>query len=218
VGHETDFTIADFVADMRAPTPTAAAELAVPHIDELMERLLQRKTRMLQSMNGRYRFEKQRLDRVQKSYAFRYPHRLYEQKLEQVDKLTEMLVRGASRLTDVKKSHHETIFNRLMRNHPRVALREAESRFGRSQKDMQRAMEQILSKKRTEFRRVISTLSALSPLKIMERGYSLVYSEEGQLIKSIKQVKENEPLQIQLTDGSLLCNVQNIKESENRDE
>ncbi|WP_045517531.1 exodeoxyribonuclease VII large subunit [Neobacillus niacini] len=218
VGHETDFTIADFVADMRAPTPTAAAELAVPHIDELMERILQRKTRMLQSMNSRYRYEKQRLDRVQKSYAFRYPQRLYEQKLEQVDKLTESLVRGASRLTDVKKSKHDTIHKRLMRNHPRLALREAESKFDRSQKDMQRAMEQIFLKKQTEFDKVISTLQALSPLKIMERGYSLVYSEDNVLIKSIKQIKENEPLQIQLTDGSLLCNVQNIKESENRDE
>ena len=218
VGHETDFTIADFVADMRAPTPTGAAELAVPHIEELMERILQRKTRMLQSMNGRYRIEKQRLDRVQKSYAFRYPHRLYEQKLEQVDKLTEMLVRGASRLTEVKKSQHETIYNRLLRNHPREALREAENRLNRSQKDIGRAMEQIILKKSTEFKRIISTLQALSPLKIMERGYSLVYTEENVLIKSIKQVKENDPLQIQLTDGSLLCNVQNIKESENRDE
>lgn len=218
VGHETDFTIADFVADMRAPTPTAAAELAVPHIDELMERILQRKTRMLQSMNGRYRYEKQRLDRVQKSYAFRYPQRLYEQKLEQVDKLTESLIRGTSRLTDIKKSNLVTIHNRLQRNHPSVALRDAESRFDRSHKDIQRAMQQILQKKRTDFKRVISTLQALSPLKIMERGYSLVYSEDKKLIKSIKQVKENEPIQIQLTDGSLLCNVQNIKESENRDE
>jgi exodeoxyribonuclease VII large subunit len=217
VGHETDFTIADFVADMRAPTPTAAAELAVPHIDELMERLLQRKTRMLQSMNSLYRYEKQRLDRVQKSYAFRYPQRLYEQKLEQVDKLTELLVRGASRLSDVKRSQHQTVHNRLMRNHPRVALRDAADRFDRSQKDIGRAMEKILLKKQTEFDRVISTLQALSPLKIMERGYSLVYSNENELIKSIKQVKENEPLQIQLTDGSLLCNVQNIKESENRE-
>lgn len=216
VGHETDFTIADFVADMRAPTPTAAAELAVPHIDELMERLLQRKTRLLQSMNGRYRYEKQRLERVQKSYAFRYPQRLYEQKLEQLDKLTESLVRGASRLTDVKKSQHDVIYKRLMRNHPSVSLREAESRFDRSQKDIQRAMVQIFLKKQTEFEKVISTLQALSPLKIMERGYSLVYTKENVLIKSIKQVKENEQLQIQLTDGSLLCNVQNIKESENR--
>jgi exodeoxyribonuclease VII large subunit len=104
-----------------------------------------------------------------------------------------------------------------MRNHPRVALRDAADRFDRSQKDIGRAMEKILLKKQTEFDRVISTLQALSPLKIMERGYSLVYSNENELIKSIKQVKENEPLQIQLTDGSLLCNVQNIKESENRE-
>ncbi|NYE04963.1 exodeoxyribonuclease VII large subunit [Bacillus niacini] len=217
VGHETDFTIADFVADMRAPTPTAAAELAVPHIDELMERLLQRKTRMLQSMNGRYRYEKQRLERAQKSYAFRYPQRLYEQKLEQVDKLTESLVRGAARLTDLKKSKHETIHNRLIRNHPKVALRDAEVRFERSKKDIQRAMGQIFLKKQTEFERILATLQALSPLKIMERGFSLVYSEDNVLIKSVKQVKENEPLQIQLTDGSLLCNVQTIKESENRE-
>ena len=98
VGHETDFTIADFVADLRAPTPTGAAELAVPHIDELFERVLQRQTRLLRTMKGKFQFEKERLIRVQKSYAFRYPHRLYEQKLEQVDKLTELLVRGTSRL------------------------------------------------------------------------------------------------------------------------
>ncbi|MFL6563271.1 MAG: exodeoxyribonuclease VII large subunit, partial [Bacillus sp. (in: firmicutes)] len=102
VGHETDFTIADFVADLRAPTPTGAAELAVPHIDELLDRVLQRQTRLLRTMKGKFQFEKERLNRVQKSYAFRYPHRLYEQKLEQLDKLTEMLVRGTSRLSLIK--------------------------------------------------------------------------------------------------------------------
>lgn len=217
VGHETDFTIADFVADMRAPTPTGAAEVAVPHIEELMERLLQRKTRLLQAMNGRYRYEKQRLERVNKSYAFRYPQRLYEQKLEQVDKLSELLIRAASRLTELKKSQYENSHKRLIRNHPSFALREAEARFDRSQKDIQRAMMQILIKKQTEFDRLISTLQALSPLKIMERGYSLIYSDNNRIVKSIHQVKENESLQIQLSDGSLFCSVQEIKESEKRD-
>lgn len=217
VGHETDFTIADFVADMRAPTPTGAAELAVPHIEELMERLLQRNTRLLQAMTGKVRFEKQRLDRVQKSYAFRYPQRLYEQKLEQVDKLTESLIRAASRLTVLKKTQFESSHKRLIRNHPSEALRTAETKFDRSQKDLQRAMMQILLKKQKEFDRVISTLQALSPLKIMERGYSLVYSDKNRLVKSIRQVNESESLQIQLSDGSILCKVQEIKESENRD-
>jgi exodeoxyribonuclease VII large subunit len=218
VGHETDFTIADFVADLRAPTPTGAAELAVPHIDELLERVLQRQSRLLRTMKGTFQFEKERLVRVQKSYAFRYPHRLYEQKLEQVDKLTELLVRGASRMSLIKKEQHEILNKRLQRNHPSEILHEAQKRLDLTNKEIKRAMQQVLSKKQTEFERILSTLGALSPLKIMERGYSLAYSEENRLIKSINQVKKDESVQIQLTDGSLFCRVENIKESENRDE
>ncbi|MEH7335493.1 exodeoxyribonuclease VII large subunit [Neobacillus drentensis] len=214
VGHETDFTIADFVADLRAPTPTGAAELAVPHIEELMDRVLQRQTRLLRAMQEKFRFEKERLNRVQKSYAFRYPHRLYEQKLEQVDKLTELLVRGSSRLASIKKGQHDLLHKRLQRNHPSEALAAAQKSFDRTQKDMDRAMHKILSKKQTDFDRLVSTLQALSPLKIMERGYSLAYSAESRLVKSVSQVKVNERVQIQLTDGSLYCKVENIKESE----
>ncbi|MFJ5715596.1 exodeoxyribonuclease VII large subunit [Neobacillus sp. NPDC093127] len=218
VGHETDFTIADFVADLRAPTPTGAAELAVPHIEELMDRILQRQTRLLRAMQEKFRFEKERLNRVQKSYAFRYPHRLYEQKLEQVDKLTERLVRGTSKLSLLKKGQHEILNKRLERNHPSEALLEAKNQFKRRQKDMNRSMLQIFSKKQTEFNHVLSTLQALSPLKIMERGYSLAYTDDYSLVKTVKQVKVNERVQIQLSDGSLYCNVENIKESGKSDE
>ncbi|MFF2448655.1 exodeoxyribonuclease VII large subunit [Neobacillus sp. NPDC058068] len=218
VGHETDFTIADFVADLRAPTPTGAAELAVPHIEELMDRILQRQTRLLRAMQEKFRFDKERLNRVQKSYAFRYPHRLYEQKLEQVDKLTERLVRGTSRLSELKKGQYEIQYKRLQRNHPNEALLEAKNQFKRRQKDMNRSMLQIFSKKQTDFNHVLSTLQALSPLKIMERGYSLAYTEDYNLVKTVKQVKVNERVQIQLSDGSLYCNVENIKESGKSDE
>ncbi|MEH7546338.1 MULTISPECIES: exodeoxyribonuclease VII large subunit [Bacillaceae] len=217
VGHETDFTIADFVADMRAPTPTGAAELAVPHIEELMDRILQRQTRLIRVMSGRFNFEKERLNRVQKSYAFRYPHRLYEQRLEQVDRLTERLVRGTSRLTGVKNDQYEILSKRLQRKHPNEGLQEAKRRFDRTQKDLNRAVSQIYVKKQTEFDRIVSTLQALSPLKIMERGYSLAYTEDNRLVKSVNQVKANEQVQIQLTDGSLFCKVETIKERENSD-
>ena len=80
VGHETDFTIADFVADLRAPTPTGAAELAVPHISEITERLTQRNIRLLRSMKEMLQSSSRRLERSQKSYAFRYPQKLVEQK------------------------------------------------------------------------------------------------------------------------------------------
>jgi len=217
VGHETDFTIADFVADLRAPTPTAAAELAVPHIEELMERVLQRQTRLLRAMKEKFRQEKVRLNRVQKSYAFRYPHRLYEQKLEQLDKLTELLARGVSRLTLLKKGQQESIYKRLQRNHPEELLIGAKNRYSLTQKEINRTMLQILAKKQMDFDLLVSKLQGLSPLKIMERGYSLVYKDDLQLVKSINQVKTDDPLQIQLTDGSLICKVESIKESETRD-
>ncbi len=212
VGHETDFTIADFVADLRAPTPTGAAELAVPHIEELMERVLQRQTRMLRAIKEKFRYENGRLIRVQKSYAFRYPHRLYEQKLEQLDKLTEQLVRGTGRLTIVKRGQHEMLHKRLWRNHPSEALRQGKIKFERTQKDLNRAMLQILTKKQTEFDRIISALRILNPLKIMDRGYSLAYTEDNRLVKSVDQVKASDQIQVQLTDGRLFCIVENIKE------
>ncbi|MBT2656529.1 exodeoxyribonuclease VII large subunit [Bacillus sp. ISL-18] len=217
VGHETDFTIADFVADLRAPTPTGAAELAVPHIEELVDRVLQRQTRLIRVMSAKFKFENERLSRVKKSYAFRYPHRLYEQKLEQVDRLTEGLKRGVSRLSAVKIEQHETLSKRLQRRHPKEGLLEAKKRFERTQKDLNRTVTQIYEKKQTEFDRILSTLQALSPLKIMERGYSLAYTEDNRLVKSVKQVKSNEQVQIQLSDGSLFCNVETIKEREASD-
>lgn len=97
VGHETDFTIADFVADMRAPTPTGAAELAVPHLNEILERLMNRKNRLTRSIQEAVNFERTRLTRMERSYAFRYPHKMYEQKLEQLDKTMDRLGRTSTR-------------------------------------------------------------------------------------------------------------------------
>ncbi|SFA96804.1 MULTISPECIES: exodeoxyribonuclease VII large subunit [unclassified Bacillus (in: firmicutes)] len=214
VGHETDFTIADFVADLRAPTPTAAAELAVPHIDEMAERVLSRQTRLIRAMKEKFNFEFNRLTRLQKSYAFRYPQRLYEQKLEQLDKMTEMLVRGASKLSTLKAEQHVTLMRRLKRNHPKQLLLNADERQKRLQKNLHRNMVQILSNYSKEYNSLNATLHALSPLKIMERGYSLVYNDDNKIIKSVKQVKKSEKITIKVTDGELLCAVKEIKESE----
>ncbi|KKK33241.1 exodeoxyribonuclease VII large subunit [Mesobacillus campisalis] len=214
VGHETDFTIADFVADMRAPTPTAAAELAVPHIDDLMEKVLNRQSRLIRAMKEKVNFEQGRYGRLKKSYAFRFPRRLYEQKLEQVDRLTETLVKGAGKLAETKAESLLHLTRRLERNHPEELLKHSREAHQRQERELKRAMAAILSEKQQEFAGLVSTLEALNPLKIMERGYSLAYTEEGSLIKRPSQVKANDSLTVKLPDGQINCIVKNVEESE----
>lgn len=207
VGHETDFTIADFVADLRAPTPTAAAELAVPHINELFERVLTRQMMMTRAMKEKVNQQRTKLTRMEKSYAFRYPQRLYEQKLEHLDKKTEQLVRSSQKLFSVKLSQLEQNDRRLYRNHPKDKLKRAKEREEKAAKSLDRAMTVIFSKKQAEFASMLSTLEALSPLKIMERGYSLAYREDGRLIKSAEDVQLEEKVTVKLSDGTLFCEV-----------
>ncbi|WP_428909075.1 exodeoxyribonuclease VII large subunit [Niallia sp. Krafla_26] len=207
VGHETDFTIADFVADLRAPTPTGAAELAVPHIDEWVERVLTKQTRLMRAMKEKVHFQKSKLERLEKSYAFRYPHRLYEQKLEQLDRATESLVSNSKKLLSTKMNEWEQIEKRMIRNHPESKIQKALEEQSKAKKALERAMSIILSKKQTEFTNRVKTLEALSPLKIMERGYSLTYDQKGSLVKSIHQVEKDEMVKIVLTDGELNCQV-----------
>jgi exodeoxyribonuclease VII large subunit len=214
VGHETDFTIADFVADMRAPTPTAAAELAVPHIDDLMEKVLNRQSRLIRAMKEKINFEQERYSRLRKSYAFRFPRRLYEQKLEQVDRMTETLVRGSRKLAAAKADSHFQLTRRLERRHPEELLKLSREAHLRHKRELNRAMTAILTEKQQKFAGLVSTLEALSPLKIMERGYSLAYTKEGRLIKHASQVKAEDSLTVKLPDGQISCIVKNVEESD----
>ncbi len=212
VGHETDFTIADFVADLRAPTPTGAAELAVPHIDDLAERIFNRQSRMIRALKEQLNLQNERLARIQKSYAFRYPHKLYEQKLEQVDKWTEQLQRGSKKLFDLKAEEWISLQKRLKRSHPNERIEEAKLQQEKAQKLLNRAIAAIFAAKEKDFSHLLTTLEALSPLKIMDRGYSLVYSDEGNLIKTVNQIKRNEQIKVKVSDGAIHCLVTDIEE------
>lgn len=216
VGHETDFTIADFVADMRAPTPTGAAELAVPHVDELMERILTRQARLVRVIKERVQLSREKLNRIERSYAFRYPRRAYEQKMEQVDKATERLVKGAEKHFLAQKEVYLHLNRRIERHKPRELLKEAMDVRGKLEKQMNRVMTAILADKQKDFRQMLMTLEALSPLKVMDRGYSLVYDNEGKLSKSVAQFSKEDELTVQMADGSIQCKVLDVEEKENQ--
>ncbi|KYG36021.1 exodeoxyribonuclease VII large subunit [Priestia endophytica] len=215
VGHETDFTIADFVADMRAPTPTAAAELAVPNLTEVLERISQRKIRLTRAISSHITAKKTRLERTEKSYAFRYPTKLLEQKEQQLDLLLDRLHKESKRIAMRKEEKFSYIKRRLLTHHPYARLKEADRERERLTRLLQKDITTVLNAKKMLLSSHMAKLNALSPLKIMERGYSLVYNEEEKLVKSTKGVAKGETVTLRLKDGSIDCLVEDIRSGEN---
>jgi exodeoxyribonuclease VII large subunit len=212
VGHETDFTIADFVADLRAPTPTGAAELAVPHIEELVERVVQRRARLTRAMKEKVVTERNRLVHLQKSYAFRYPKQLYTQKEQQLDRLLDALQRETKRTIEKKQHHLVKVSTNLGKYHPASQVSFQNERFLRVNREIQKVMTSIIEKKENQFSSMIAKLEALSPLRIMDRGYSIVYSHNEKIIvKSTNQVSSGDTIKVRLKDGVLDCEINGIE-------
>ncbi|MDQ0231920.1 exodeoxyribonuclease VII large subunit [Metabacillus malikii] len=211
VGHETDYTIADFVADLRAPTPTGAAELAVPHFSELQDRLIERKNRLKRAMQEKLVSKKEKLEHLQSSYAFRYPKQLYLQKEQQLDAVIERLQKAGSRTIAIKNEHYKQLNRRLLTVHPREKILRSKTSHDLLLNRLKREMTSIISSKDANFRQVIAQLNALSPLRVMERGYSLVY-DGSELIKSVDHIKKGQTVKVQFINGNIQCEVKEIEE------
>ncbi|WAA10460.1 exodeoxyribonuclease VII large subunit [Fervidibacillus albus] len=203
VGHETDVTISDFVADVRAPTPTGAAELAVPSINELQEKITNRKTRLIKMMKYKIDNGTKELLRLTNSYIFRHPHKLYEQKLEILDRTIERMNRSVKQIVTMRHQSLKQLHRLLVRHHPEQQLNIAKEKFRNVRKRLTLNTRTIYQRKEGEWKRTLRTLDALNPLKIMERGYSITYGEGGKIIKSVEHVQTDDALRITVLDGEI---------------
>lgn len=212
VGHETDFTLSDFVADVRAATPTAAAELAVPHVQEMKAVVERYRQRFGHALKRQLEWRSERLKRVQQSTVFSQPKRFFLQQAERVDYLQLMLRKSLQQTlqhSHIKLSQSQS---KLARLHPEQRIKLMNRQVEHLQHNMQELMSSIIKQKRLQTVVLIKQLDALSPLKVMARGYSLTYTEDQQLLKQIDQVKVGSHIKVKVTDGSLICTVNDIKE------
>ncbi|MGG3311833.1 exodeoxyribonuclease VII large subunit [Paenibacillus sp. FSL W8-0187] len=219
VGHETDFTIADFVADLRAATPTAAAELAVPSSAELRGQLVQRQRQLNQGLQQRLKRSRDRLVSLQRSPVLVHPRRYMLQHAERLDMLSQRLQGNLKSQLSLVRQRQKSLHQGLIRYNPRTQAEFAARRKDQVSRQLMNAMQSIMKSKMSQLQTEMRHLDALSPLKIMSRGYSLVYDEQEQkLVKSIEDVQLGDLVNVRVSDGQLQCQVWGMKEDEENGE
>lgn len=166
VGHETDFTLADFAADVRAATPSNAMELAVPDTVELSSRLRNLAVRLQQAAHSKIRYRQTQLDGLKRSRTLSNPELLLSEKRQRLELLAERLAEKSRVIIDSRKQ-------RLILQRERLAL--------------------------------------LDPMNLLRRGYGIVSSNDGRLLRSVRGVKAGDDIVVRLSDGELTASVDSVK-------
>ena len=180
IGHEVDFTIADFVADLRAPTPSAAAELIVKEQDVLIEKIKDLQTDLIKAFSAYMKNKMMELDIL--TIRLKNPK----------DRIVELQIRFSEisqRLINIIKSKAKNLKDMDYHN------------------ELNKAILRNLEKKKNELKVALTAMNSLSPLKVLDRGYSLVYSKAGKIIKSAKNCSTGDEIKVRMHKGELYANV-----------
>ena len=187
VGHEIDFTISDFVADLRAPTPSAAAELVVGQKADFEEALLNRHWRLNRALQQRYLELKNRFTAAAGSYVFREPGHMARRRQDQLRRLSLQLERALTQ-----------------------AGREAQQRLDEASLTLPRLMTERMRFLALEVRRYEGQLKALNPLAVLDRGYSITSDEDGCILRTVEQVKPGACVNTRLAQGTFESDVRGV--------
>ncbi len=212
VGHETDFSLTDFTADMRAATPTAAAEIAVPNQHDLKERILEREYRLTALVHRRLERENQLIRQQSDRLAHVSPARTIETGLEKIDYFAERLKRSYSRFILIKEKEYQTMRYRFEKQSPKERL-VREKREWLLQKDrLSRLKDVLLERKKEQLIRLSDGLEYLSPLALLKRGYGLT-KKDDHVIKTIQEIEIDDQVEVTMQGGRYQAKVTAKEES-----
>jgi exodeoxyribonuclease VII large subunit len=201
VGHEVDFTIADFVADLRAPTPSVAAESITPDINELMQGIDDRVARLLGQIEWRLGNARERLGYLQKALDQQHPTRQFAQLRLRLEHAYRSLQRR-QQASLVEQRHRLSLCqSALALHHPGAKISRLGERLSRLLENHQAAMRQRLLLARHRLSLQVRSLDTLNPAKILARGFATV-SKDDKLVTSVKQLATGDDVSIRLTDGT----------------
>jgi len=203
VGHEIDFSIADFVADLRAPTPSAAAELLVPDILALRRQLEQLNRRIVAIHERRLHARIQRIDHLLVRLQAQRPQARLARDRDRLLRLHRQLL--ACRLAHVtrKTVHLDRVYARLLAQHPRQRMAMLKQRLEQHALHLRRMTLHKLERERLNLQQTARAMHAVSPLATLERGYAILFDAEGKVLRSAQGIAMDTPLRAKLADGEL---------------
>ncbi len=189
VGHEVDFTIADFVSDLRAPTPTGAAELAVPNQTDVLKHIEQLRIRANENIYKKINYQKLYLDSLKNSFVIKSPMIMYENKKQKLDMNLEKIKNLINNILEVRKSKFNLLKSNYLLNNPN----------------------EIYKHQQIRLENIIDKLNIINPLNTLKRGYTLTYFDDN-IVKDIKDIKVGNVIKTRFTNGTVESTVTNIME------
>lgn len=207
VGHETDFTIADFVADLRAPTPSAAAELVIRSRQEIKEQVSALHERLSRAMRYRLLMGRQALTELAQHGAFARMMEVIRQRQQKLDDLAHRMELAQRLILEQSRRRWETVSSAVRHYDLRLVLSGMRKELDSRTMALVAVTRNVLLQHRVRSERLHTALESLSPLAILDRGYALVFDSQGKLLKDVASVKLGDNISARLAHGQLHATV-----------
>ena len=209
VGHEIDYTIADFVADLRAPTPTGAAEMAVPNLADLSKYIDQLKIRLSTDIFKKINIQRLYLDSLRNSYILKNPTIIYENKKQKLDLINTKINEIVLKKLELKKLYLNNIKNSYVLNNPQILYEKNRDKLVIIEEKLNQNIKLKLDNNINYLDNLITKLELVNPLNILKRGFSLTYKND-KIVKSVKKINKKDTLCIKLNDGNVTVSVEEV--------